>query len=302
MITKNKIPKVSIGMPVYNGERFLSDALDSILAQTYTDFELIISDNTSTDSTEMICRDCENRDNRIKYFRNSVNIGAPRNYRRVFELSIGEYFRWANHDDLFAPESLARCVEILDNEPDVVLVYPRTKLINAAGEIVSDYNDNLNLQSPRASERFVQFCQRTGMINVIYGLIRSNIVSKTAMMGNFIGADVPFVGELTLYGKFCEIPEFLFYRRVHEDAFSSQKDVSKLWAFYSPWKVNRLQMGICRHLWATFSSIKRCPERSAEKVLLYRHFGRMVRWDCWKILAELWSVIVYPFRRSCKEF
>lgn len=287
-------------MPVYNGERFLSSALDSILAQTYTDFELIISDNASTDGTETICRGYEKLDKRIRYFRNPENIGAPRNYRRVFELSKADYFRWANHDDLFAPESLARCVEILDNHEDIVLVYPKTKLINEKGEILKEYHDNLNLTSERASERFVEYYLRVGMINVIYGLIRASVVSKTAMMGDFVGADIPFVGELALYGKFYEIPEFLFYRRIHRDAFSAQKDLSKLWAFYSPRKANRLQLEIVRYLWATFCSIKRCPERRTEKMLLYRHFGRMVMWDRWKILAELCSVMLSPFLRSRK--
>jgi glycosyltransferase involved in cell wall biosynthesis len=285
-------------MPVFNGERYISSALDSILAQTYTDFELIICDNASTDSTEKICREYLKRDERIKYFRNSRNIGASRNYTRVFKLSKGHYFRWANHDDLFAEESLARCIEILDHNNAVVLVYPKTKFINADGEIISEYKDNLNLQSSLASERFVLYWQQVGMINVIYGLIRSAILKKTALMGNFIGADITFVAELTLYGKFYEIPEFLFFRRIHQDAFCAQKDPGKLWAFYMPEKLERLQLSTCLHLWASFLAIRRSPLKISDKLILYRHFERMVRWNRWKILRELYNVILLLWSRT----
>ena len=113
-MTTPRAPRVSIGLPVYNGERYIAETLDSLLAQTFHDFELIISDNASQDRTEEICRSYASTDTRVRYVRNATNLGAPRNYRRAFELSSGEYFRWANCDDLFSPESLARCVEVLD--------------------------------------------------------------------------------------------------------------------------------------------------------------------------------------------
>src|SRR5207244_10480282 len=112
----SKMPRVSIGVPVYNGERYIAETLDSLLAQTFEDFELIISDNASHDRTEGICRAYAAKDSRIRYVRNSTNLGAARNYRLAVELSSGEYFRWANCDDLFAPTSLSRCVEVLDLE------------------------------------------------------------------------------------------------------------------------------------------------------------------------------------------
>jgi glycosyltransferase involved in cell wall biosynthesis len=90
----SKIPRVSIGLPVFNGEKYLAEALDSILSQTYRDFKLIISDNASTDRTEQICREYAAKDRRIRYYRNEKNIGAPKNFNRVFELSSGKYFRW----------------------------------------------------------------------------------------------------------------------------------------------------------------------------------------------------------------
>src|SRR5207244_8337852 len=118
------IPRVSIGLAVYNGERFLRQTLDSIAAQTFEGFELVISDNASSDSTEEICRTYAARDSRIKYSRNSVNIGGNDNFNRAFRLSSGQYFRWSAADDIFAPTSLEVCVNVLDEHAEVVLCYP----------------------------------------------------------------------------------------------------------------------------------------------------------------------------------
>src|SRR3989337_590294 len=125
------MPTVSIGLPVFNGEKYLRQALDSILAQTYQDFELIISDNASTDKTQQICREYVKKDSRIRYYRNKRNLGATRNHNRVFELSCGEYFKWASHDDLLAPEFLSRCVSVLDQDHSIVLCHSKTGRINA---------------------------------------------------------------------------------------------------------------------------------------------------------------------------
>ena len=213
-------PRVSVGLPVYNGERYIAETLDSILAQTFDDFEVIVCDNASRDRTEEICRVYAARDSRIRYVRNSTNLGAAKNYRLAFELSSGEYFRWANCDDLFAPTSLACCVEVLDREPSTVLVYPRTMLIDEHGQTIGEYEDGLHLQFSRASDRFVQLCLRLGLVNAIYGLIRADVLRKSALIGNFISADMALLAELTLYGKFWEIPDVLFYRRLHPGASS----------------------------------------------------------------------------------
>src|SRR6516165_10634650 len=119
----NSTPLVSVGLFVYNGERFLEETLQSILNQTFTDFELIISDNASTDRTGEIAQAYAKRDGRIRYHRNEKNMGAGWNARRVYELATGKYFRWATVDDLLAPELLRRCVEILESDPGGVLAH-----------------------------------------------------------------------------------------------------------------------------------------------------------------------------------
>jgi len=115
-------PPLTIGLPVYNGQNYVSESLDSLLAQTYTDFELIISDNASTDSTEEICRDYAARDSRIRYVRQPVNIGAAPNHNYLVQAAHGRLFKWAAHDDLFAPKLVERCIEALD-QPEVILAH-----------------------------------------------------------------------------------------------------------------------------------------------------------------------------------
>ncbi len=265
----SKMPRVSIGVPVYNGERYVAETLYSLLAQTFEDFELIICDNASTDRTEEICRTYAEKDARISYVRHAENLGATKNYRRAFELSSGEYFRWANCDDLFAPESLARCVEVLDREPSVVLTYPKTKLVDERGGVISEYDDGLHIQSSMASERFAQVIARLGYVNVIYGLIRADVLRRTGLLRNFPGGDIPLVAELTLYGKFREIPEFLFCRRFHSGASSSYKDdVSLSQDFFDPKTKGRMSLREWRHLWAHGRSVMQAPLDFGEKMRL----------------------------------
>lgn len=145
-------PRVSIGLPVYNGDNYLIETLDSILAQTYADFELIICDNASTDGTAEICRTYAVQDDRIRYFRNETNVGAARNYNLTWEHARGEYFKWVAHDDPCAPQLIERCVAALDSMPDVIMAYGRTILIDARGDIIEYHNDGFNLTSSHPHE------------------------------------------------------------------------------------------------------------------------------------------------------
>ena len=144
------IPTVSIGLPVYNGAEYLTQTLDTLLKQSFRDFEIIISDNASTDATQEICTQYQELDPRIKYYRVDENKGAAWNFNRVFQLARGKYFKWAAHDDLILPTFLERCVEVLDNSPDVVLVFTKLDIIDAQGKKVDTYENSIKY-------RFYQF-------------------------------------------------------------------------------------------------------------------------------------------------
>ncbi|MBN1963885.1 MAG: glycosyltransferase family 2 protein, partial [Anaerolineae bacterium] len=162
-------PCVSIGLPVYNGETYLAAALDSILGQTFRDFELIIADNHSSDGTVDICRAYAAQDARVHLVVNEQNLGAAKNYNLVFDLARGKYFKWASHDDLIAPEFLARCVEALEADPAVVVAYPQTVLIDATGATTGAYENRFDLRSPRPHQRLLGVFQAPGRCHPVFG-------------------------------------------------------------------------------------------------------------------------------------
>lgn len=217
-------PHVSIGVPVFNGEKFLAAALDSLLAQTYEDFELLISDNASTDSTPEICRRYAAMDRRVRYVRNEGNIGVYRNCNQVFELSSGEYFKLAAADDLCDPDLLRRCVDVLDANPSIVATYPRTRFIDEDGKSLSLTDPGWHLMSEEPWERLKYVLVSGHRVNVFFGLIRSQDLAHTRLFPLYPGGDCRLLGELSLRGKFFEIPEYLFFRRIHPNASTQNRD------------------------------------------------------------------------------
>ncbi len=230
------MPRVSIGLPVYNGERYLVEAIESILAQTYTDLELIICDNASTDATPDICLGYAREDARIRYLRNDCNIGAAANYNRVFEEAGGEFFKWAAHDDLCAPLFVQRCVETLDRaSPDVVLCYSQARLINAKGDFLGLDGDRMTLQSGSPSSRLRLLLRNVRVCNAVFGLIRRNVLAGTRLIGAFPGSDQVLLAELALRGKFVELPEPLFCFRIHaESSLRANGDPSSVAEWFDP--------------------------------------------------------------------
>ncbi|MDZ7958057.1 MAG: glycosyltransferase family 2 protein [Aulosira sp. DedQUE10] len=210
----NSLRRLSIGLPVYNGEKFIRESIDSILAQTFQDFELIISDNASTDSTEEICRAYAAQDQRIRYYRNQTNIGCARNFNRVFELSTGEYFKWAAHDDLHAPDFLQKCIAILDQDPTVVLCHSHVYYIDQQGKFIQTYDIKFKTDSPKPQERFQDLLTKHYCYQM-FGVIRAEAIKKIPPMSSCGAADAIFLLRLGLLGRFYEIPEYLFFARSH---------------------------------------------------------------------------------------
>lgn len=216
-----RIPTVSVGLPVHNGEPFLREAVESLLSQTWEDFELIISDNASTDATEEICREYAARDPRVRYERCEENVGAAPNYNRLVALARGKYFRWNAHDDNCHEAFLERCVAALENAPDAVLAYPATHVIDDHGSVLSEYRDNLDLSHDSPHQRLGvylknNFVRKRGLCNPVFGLMRIDGLRRTCLIRSFVGSDRTLLAHLALIGKFVELPEVLFERRVHK--------------------------------------------------------------------------------------
>lgn len=217
-----KSPLVSLGLPVYNGANFLREALESILAQTYPRWELILSDNGSTDGTPAICSEFAARDGRIRYYKHPVNMGATRNFNFTVALAKGSLFRWTAHDDVCEPELLERCVAGLLAHPQAVLCHPRTRVIGPAGEPLYDYTVRLRTDSPRVEERYGDLISVDHACFAIFGLMRTDLLRRTPLLGAFVGSDRNLLAELALHGPFHEIPEYLFRRRDHPQTSTRQ--------------------------------------------------------------------------------
>jgi glycosyltransferase involved in cell wall biosynthesis len=208
-------PVVSIGMPVFNAQKYLGQALDAILAQTYLHFEVIIFDNASSDRTHEICLDYAALDSRIRYERIDQPVSVTESYNRLVELARGEYFKWAAPDDLMDPAFLERCVNILNRKPEILISYPRTRLIDDSGVVLGIYADEMNLRSPHPNRRLREFFENQGLGHPIYGLIRLDALRRSRLFGEFPMADRVLLSELALLGQIHEIPAHLFLRRIH---------------------------------------------------------------------------------------
>ncbi len=237
-------PHVSIGLPVYNGENYLVEALDSILNQTFTDFELIISDNASTDSTQKICQEYAAKDKRIRYYRHEQNSGAARNYNCLVELARGKYFKWAAHDDLCAPKYLEECVKVLDSDSSIVLCHSKTTLIDDKGQrLIFDATKNYfinrdgrsfrkpespaNLNCEQPHKRYQGVLLEIRWCFQVFGLIRTENLRQTTLIKYHNGGDKVLLSELSLMGHLAEVPETLFFRRCHAQQFSSGLGTAK---------------------------------------------------------------------------
>ena len=218
-------PKVSIGLPVYNGENYLREALESLLDQTFSDFELVISDNGSDDDTRAICEEFA-ADDRVKYHRSDVNRGGTWNFNRVLELSAGEYFRWAAHDDLIAPTYLERCVDALEADAGAVLCHTRVELIDEHGVNHGLYvGPPMRRDDPRTHVRFRDAATYGGRCHQIFGLMRRDALVRIPPYGDYGHADGVLLARLILLGRFIELDQPLQFMREHSAQVSTSSGV-----------------------------------------------------------------------------
>jgi glycosyltransferase involved in cell wall biosynthesis len=273
----SRTPRLSIGLPVYNGERYLAESLDALLDQTFGDFELIISDNASTDATAEICRRYAATDARIRYYRQSSNIGAAPNHNFVFQWARGEYFKWASSDDLYAPTLLERCIAVLDRRPDVVLVHSLEAFADEDGATGPTVPYGLLSSSERLPERFRSMLFDVGGDDM-YGVMRSSALRRTRLIGSHHHADRTLTAELVMQGPFAQVPETLYFRRDHPGRAERIAVTSRMRAAnMDPRRASRLRHPALRlmgeYVWAYVRMIRRTSMSFAD------------RWRCYRTLA-----------------
>ncbi|MGQ0571678.1 MAG: glycosyltransferase family 2 protein [Armatimonadota bacterium] len=273
---------MSVGLPVRNGERFLVQALDSILAQEFEDLEVIVSDNASEDRTAEICREYAARDRRVRYVRNETNVGSVRNFNRVFELSSGEYFHWAAHDDFWTPGFLRRCVEVLDRETAAVLCFSTMAVVDDAGRILRIHRDDLEgLTSRDPRERFHHLIWRLRDCHPVFGLMRAAALKKTGGIQNVPEPDRLLLGQLSLLGPMWQLPEPVFFRRI-----SPQRDG---WVWLDPSNMGRPRLGFARLTYGHLLAIKRSPLGYADKAVLMADLVGCFAYRCLRAWTRSWA-------------
>jgi glycosyltransferase involved in cell wall biosynthesis len=297
MRAHEKIPLVSIGLPVFNGGRYLAEAIESILSQTYRHFELILCDNASTDDTEQICRRFAARDNRIRYFRNAANVGLARNFNLAAERASGKYFRWAACDDRIAPRYLARCVEALEADSTMVLCHTQVKVIDENGEEVAhfDYASGYGA-SPSPSARFGDALRQDRWNFEIFGLIRRNALRRTKLMGAYVASDRVLRSELSLLGRYHIVPEALFFDRDHPRRSIRAYPAHHLRAaLFDPTLAGRKVFPHWRVFREYFRTVNRAPVSVWQRACCYPHIVRWLATDlnCARLVADV-VIAVFP--------
>ena len=270
------MPRLTVGLPVFNGERVLREAFDALLGQTYEDFELIVSDNASTDRTADICRSYAEQDPRVVYVRQVRNLGLVPNHIFVMEQARGEFFKWAAHDDLYSRELLARCVAALDEHPDAVLAHSWSAMIDRRGKVLGTFEDRVVVDAPRAPDRFHSMLF-DGWDDYTYGVIRTVALRKMTKRGSYHFADRTLNTELALHGRFHLVPDWLYFRREH--AGRPPLTVRERCAILDPRRADRLRNPVVRlygeYLWGYVSAIRNAPLSRADRRECYSH---LVRW------------------------
>lgn len=267
------VPRLTVGLPTYNGETYLPEALDALLGQTFGDFELIISDNASTDGTEEISRDYAKRDERVRYVRQPENRGCAFNHNYLVGVARGELFKWASDDDLYARTLLGACVEVLDANPDVILSHSWTAMIDADGEVTTKAGYTLDTDSPDAAVRFRSLLFGIGGDDD-YGVIRTDVLRRTALNQSYWHADRTIVADLALQGRFRHVEEPLYFRRDHPGAMRRQRSVRSWCANQDPKRANKLRHPMPRllgeYILGYVAAIRRAPLTAAERRGCYR--------------------------------
>jgi glycosyltransferase involved in cell wall biosynthesis len=218
------MPRVSIGLPVFNGAEYLEDSIRSVLDQTLGDFELIVSDNASTDRTGEIVQDLAAADSRIRYVRNDRNLGAAPNYNRAFHASSGAFFKWLAHDDRMLPRFLEVTLAALEAEPEAVLVNTVVQYVDASGKPLGVYRSVLGrADSSRPSDRFGVMVLRPHTCVDFFGLLRRSVMTNSLLHGPFHGADKVFLAQMALRGRLIQLDgEPLVQMREHPGRYTRQ--------------------------------------------------------------------------------
>ena len=264
---------LTIGLPVYNGERYLAEALDSLLGQDFDDFRLLIADNASTDATPDICADYRAQDERIDYVRHATNIGGAGNWTWLAQRAESPLFKWASADDVCAPTMLSACVAALEEHPDAVLAYPRTVMMDEDGTPREVCRHSLHILEPDPAVRIDKVTMALYHANALHGVIRTQPLQQTSLIKPWLGSDFTTLTELALRGTMVEISELLFFRRRTPDSLGLGKlDKRQMQEWFKPGGRSSIVPAAWRVSWNNERAISHAPLSTGERLRCHAHY------------------------------
>lgn len=290
-----KPPRISIGIPAYNAAAHIGFTLEGLLAQGFGDFEVIVSDNASTDATRDVVENYMLRDARIRYERQTINIGANPNYSHVVRLARGEFFKWSSSSDWCAPAFLECCLNELLAHDDTVLVAPRTFLFQDNPSKSEEYASDIAILDEAPSARLARLHSVLALNNSINGLIRKSALRSTRLIDTYRGADIVLMGHLALLGKFRLLEQRLFYRRMEQATATALQNSAGMWKHHYPHRSARTLFQGCKRqggrVWAALSA----PMPAVERLRTLALVAKMTYWEhefLWEDLRGAWDYFI----------
>lgn len=283
----------SIGIPVYQGEDFLSETLDSVLAQDYENLEIVISDNASTDATVAIveakCRGLS----KVRLIRQTANVGAAENYNVVFREALGEYFAWNAHDDISSPDFVSSAVAALEEEPTAAVAYGLPFWVDAEGEKLRPIPVPPGVADPSPAKRF-RSAARGHPAALVFGMYRSHFVGRGHLHEAFTGSDRNFVAEMMLYGPAVAAGDAEFYLREHENRSvrrlnraDGKRMAHRREGWYSPSRARRIVFPSWRRLRGYARAIISAPLTQRQRVSCFGVLVLLLFDDRLRLLRQL---------------
>lgn len=289
---------ISIGLPVFNGEAYLEEAVTALLEQTHENLELIIADNASTDRTARIAASFLSRDDRVRLIRHDRNLGAVENYLSTLRAANGELFKWAAHDDVCHPTFVQRCIELLDDNPRAVLAYPRALEVDETGHQIGEVPSRPALASPDPATRLQEIGDLNSDVHPIFGVIRRHALESCRPHGKFAGADRVLLAELLLRGPFVEVPEPLFLFRKHSGQYSSAGMSSQFkTAFWTGEGTDRPQWANWQRLAGLRHAVIEAPLTATQRSSCRRVLARWVTAHWKRLVLDAYLVANHQLQR-----
>lgn len=291
--------KISIGVPVYNSEKFIRKKLDSLLEQTFTDFEVIISDNASTDLTSKICEEYSKKDRRVRYFRQNKNMGAWWNYDFVLQKAKYEYFLWSAVDDIILPQFLEETVKILESDKKIACVISKMKLF---GETIDDLEvkpDDSKLKKkikkmkkdfghldtyPASGSyeiRVKEYIKNLRHNQIFYGIFRTNQIRQAYVTDSFLWKEGCIMLNILKFGEFFVVDKILM--NVYDGGMSRRGMLGV---------AKQMHHGLLTTLFPMYPFTKWCRKNLGTKIII-KNLGFFIKIHC---IGEI-SIIVDLMRK-----